>query len=140
LYLYEALRGMKQVSPDTIDLLKQRFSSPAVGDYQPVSERRWEYSDDDEKIHLAATLAILDDGPERADRVSYILDWLKPNGPTGWNGGNLELWSRQGEAIQFLTEIPDGKQALPLLKGLLKDLGSVHPYRSRAEEVMRKLR
>jgi len=119
IYLYEAVQKTELGTPALIALLRQRFEalddSPSGQDY---SNRRWDISDADEKIHLAATLCVLEKGPACGEYRTYLLNWLR--NPTSELTSHewAQLWDRRRETILVLPSVPGASAAIPLLEEL----------------------
>lgn len=95
IYLLEALRGIHDDAPSTIELLKKQFAAlNERDDPQDRSKSTSEYLEADEKVHIAATIYAIDTSPEYIRYANYLQTWLRRHDSSDVMHRDLESVSR----------------------------------------------
>jgi hypothetical protein len=95
IYLLEALRGIHDEAPSTIELLKKQFPALSeTNDPQDRSKSTSEYLEADEKVCIAATIYALDTGPEYIKYADCLQTWLRRHDSSDAMHRDLEKVSR----------------------------------------------
>ncbi len=119
MYLYDALAATAFGSPEVIVELKRRYDS--LSTENTPREPSYEYTEVDERIDLAATLYVLDTGPDQKNYLGFVQQWLHPPGTDLTRQQLTGYWERRWIAVASSERMMGAKSSIPLLEAMLKE-------------------
>jgi hypothetical protein len=123
MYIYSALAAIEFRTSDVVAELNRRYSSLSSENTGP-KDPSFEYAEVDERIDLAATLYVLDAGPDKEQYLQFVQQWLHPPA-ADLSGEQLEgFWERRWIAVASSERMKGARSSIPLLEAMLDEGGS----------------